>query len=188
MAKNQFNVILSGIGGQGIISLLQILAEAAFLDGNEVRSSELHGLSQRGGSVAAHLRWGEQIYSPLILPGQADLILGLEIYEAARVSFYGCPNTNFLVNKKIIPFYNCGSEKKILAKLNEFKNLFLVEASKICEEKIGSEITAGIYLLGLAINKKLLPLKMSSVSRAIKEVIPEEYQSLNFKAFNLGIG
>ncbi len=187
MPKNQFNVILSGVGGQGIISLLQILAKAAFLEGNEVRSSEVHGLSQRGGSVVAHLRWGKEIYSPLISHGRADLMLGLEICEALRTAFYAHQKTIFLVNKKLIPFQNSWSEKKILENLNKLENLFLVEASKICQEKLGSEVTAGVYLLGLAINKKSIPLKPNSILKAIKVVIPEKYRSLNFKAFKVGL-
>jgi len=186
MRKNQFNVIISGVGGQGIISLLQILAEAAFLEGNEVKSSELHGLSQRGGSVAAHLRWGKEVYSPLILPGRADLILALDVSEALRVDFYAHPKTIFLVNKKLTPFLNCWPEKKILENLNKSRNLFLIEASKICQEKLKSEVISGIYLLGAGVNKKLLPLKKISLLKAIKKIIPGKYQFLNFEAFNLG--
>lgn len=186
MRKNQFNVIISGVGGQGIISLLQILAEAAFLEGNEVKSSELHGLSQRGGSVAAHLRWGKEVCSPLILPARADLILALEISEALRVGFYTHSKTIFLVNKKLNPFLNCWPEKKILENLNKLGNLFLIEASKICQEKLKSEVISGVYLLGVGVNKKLLPLKKFSLLKAIKKIIPEKYQSLNFEAFKLG--
>lgn len=76
MYKN-FNIIIAGIGGQGVITLTRILANAALLDGYDVKTSELHGLSQRGGSVETHIRFGKKIYSPLIMPGQADLVIDL---------------------------------------------------------------------------------------------------------------
>ena len=69
-------MIIVGTGGQGLITLLQILAEAALIEGYDVKTSELHGLSQRGGSVEVHIRFGKEIYSPLIFPGKANLILG----------------------------------------------------------------------------------------------------------------
>ena len=73
--KNNFNIIISGIGGQGIITLTRILAEAALLQGLDVKTSELHGLSQRGGSVETHIRFGRNIFSPLVRQGSADLII-----------------------------------------------------------------------------------------------------------------
>ena len=91
MEHKTFNIILSGVGGQGIITLLQILAEAAFVEKYDVKTSELHGLSQRGGSVVAHLRFGEKIFSPLIKATEADLILSLEISEAVRARATSVP-------------------------------------------------------------------------------------------------
>jgi indolepyruvate ferredoxin oxidoreductase beta subunit len=68
-----FNIILAGVGGQGIITLTRILAEAALIEKKEVRTSELHGLSQRGGSVETHIRFGKEIYSPLVRRGGVKL-------------------------------------------------------------------------------------------------------------------
>src|SRR4030042_4430542 len=105
MSKNidQFNIVIKGVGGQGLITLLQIIAEAALSEGYSVRTSELHGLSQRGGSVEVHIRFGKKIYSPMVAQGKADLILGLEEQEALNgISFSG-HKTNFLINQSIIP-------------------------------------------------------------------------------------
>jgi indolepyruvate ferredoxin oxidoreductase beta subunit len=73
-----FNLIVNGVGGQGVITLLTLIDEAAMADGYDVRSSELHGLSQRGGSVQTHVRFGKKVNSPLIENGKADLVISLE--------------------------------------------------------------------------------------------------------------
>ncbi len=99
MPKNleKFNIVIVGTGGQGLITLLPIIAEAALFEGYEVRTSELHGLSQRGGSVEVHIRFGQKIYSPLVSQGKADLILGLEMQEALRGVYFANQKTKFLL-------------------------------------------------------------------------------------------
>ena len=76
--KKDFNIIISGVGGQGIITLTRILTEAALIEKYDIKSSELHGRSQRGGSVESHIRFGRKIYSPLVKRGGSDLIISLE--------------------------------------------------------------------------------------------------------------
>ncbi len=180
-------MVIVGTGGQGLITLLQIIGQAALIEGWEVRTSELHGLSQRGGSVEVHARFGENIFSPLVLPGGADLILGLEAGEVLGALTYGNPKTKFLVNKLILPIPGTEiAEEKILKLLKKsIKNLTLIEATKICEEKLKNPVVAGVYLLSFASFKKFLPLSPQSVQKAIKKVIPEKYLELNLKAFNL---
>lgn len=180
MKQKTFNIILAGVGGQGIITLLQILAEAAFVENYDVRTSELHGLSQRGGSVVAHLRFGEKVFSPLIKLAEADLILSLEISEAARAIDFAHSETTFLIDKKYIAFENSFSEQKIIEQLKKLiknKNFYLVETLQ--------EIFAGVYLLGFAVHKNLIPLKSISILKAIKKIIPKKYQEINIKTFNL---
>jgi indolepyruvate ferredoxin oxidoreductase beta subunit len=190
MSKNlgQFNMVIAGTGGQGLITLLQVIAEAALLEGFDVRTSELHGLSQRGGSVEVHIRFGQKIYSPLIGQGKADLILGLEMQEALKGSYFANSETKFLINQYIapIPLVKNLTEKEMLANLKKIsKNVSVVPAEKISKEKLGTSVVAGIYLISLAAFKKLIPLKTNSISKAIKKIIPEKYLELNLKAFNL---
>ncbi len=185
---NQFNIVIKGVGGQGLITVLQILAEAALSEGYDVRTSELHGLSQRGGSVEVHIRFGKKIYSPLISQGKADLILGLEMQETLKGAYYANQKTKFLVNKHIIPIPLAKplTKTEILKSLKKIsKNIILVPAGEICQEKLGTNVVAGIYLINLAVFKKLIPLKPDSILRAIKKIIPEKYLELNLKAFNL---
>ncbi len=194
MKKKSFNIIIAGVGGQGIITLLRILAEAALIEGREVRTSELHGLSQRGGSVRAHLRIGfksplrsgKEIYSPLISSGQADMVLALEICEGLRASSFINKGTIFLVNKKFIPYSNGLSEKEILRKFKKISGkVYFVEASKFCREAFGQEILAGIFLIGFAATRKLIPLQIESIQEAVKRVINKKYLRLNLKTLEL---
>lgn len=187
--KKDFNIIISGVGGQGIITLTWILTEAALIEKYDVKSSELHGLSQRGGSVESHIRFGQKIYSPLVKRGGSDLIISLETQEALKVCYYASKtDTIFLVNDFIKPILNAKipSSKSISKELKRFskKSLF-IPASKITKEKLDKEVLAGVYLLGYAVFKKLIPLKANSILKAIEKIVPKKYFSLNKKAFNL---
>lgn len=186
MAKS-FNIIISGTGGQGLITLLQIIAEAALIEGYDVKTSELHGLSQRGGSVEVHIRIGEKVFSPLVLAGFADLILSLEISEALKMLFYASPKTVFVVNKNLISYPGGFEEKEIIKKIKNFGKgpKYLIPASEICQKELGKEVVSGIYLLSYAVNKKLIPLKPDSILKAISKVVPGKYLDLNKKAFEL---
>jgi len=133
---DQFNIVIAGTGGQGVITLLQLMLEAAMIEGYDVRSSELHGLSQRGGSVEVHIRLGKKIYSPMVAKGRADFILGLEMQEILRKSVFANSKTKFLVNKKIIPIPLAKNltEQEVLDNLKKIsKNIEIVEAGEICK-------------------------------------------------------
>jgi len=182
-----FNIIIVGVGGQGLITLNNIIARAAFYEGYDVKTSELHGLSQRVGSVETHIRFGKKVYSPLVINGTADLVLGLEITEGLRAVKFLNPKTVFVVNNNYISFMENISKKEIeeKIKLPVGSNLRLILASEICKKELGKEVVSSIYLLGYCIFKNLIPLKPDSVLKAIKETMPEKYLELNKKAFNL---
>ena len=170
-----------------MITLTQIIAEAALIEGMDVKTSELHGLSQRGGSVETHIRFGKEVFSPLVSLGSADLILGLEILEGLRAFFYANSKTIFLVNKYTLSFPGSPLEKEIISKINKLVkgSKYIIPASEICQKELGKEVVSGIYLLSYAVHKKLIPLKPNSISKAISKVIPEKYLDLNQKAFEL---
>jgi indolepyruvate ferredoxin oxidoreductase beta subunit len=185
---SQFNMIIAGTGGQGLITLLQIIAEAALFEGLDIRTSELHGLSQRGGSVEVHIKLGKKIYSPLIPQGRADLILGLEMQETLREVKFASQKTSFLVNKKIIPvpLVKNLTEAEALKSLKKVsKNVTLLSASETCKEKLGTDVVSGIYLISFAVFKGLIPIKSTSIEKAIRKIIPARHLELNLKTFNL---
>jgi len=184
--KKNFNIVISGTGGQGLITLTQIIAEAVLIEGKDVKTSELHGLSQRGGSVETHIKFGDRVFSPLVALGSADLILSLEASESLRVLAYAGENTKFLVNKFALSYPGSLSEQDIIAKLKRLiKSPEIITASQICRKELGKEIVAGIYLLSYACHKKIIPLKSSSVLRGIEKTVPKRYFELNKKAFDL---
>lgn len=186
MINKTFNIILTGVGGQGIITLITLINESAFIEGYDVRSSELHGLSQRGGSVEAHIRMGKKVYSPLVESGKCDLIIALEILEGLRESAKASKETKLLVNDYNLTFIGSPEKEKIKEGLNMLgKNLYMVPASKMCTEKLNKEVVSTIYLLGYAVYNNLIPLKEESVLKAIENVIPEKYRDLNINAFKL---
>jgi indolepyruvate ferredoxin oxidoreductase beta subunit len=184
----QFNMMVTGIGGQGLITILQIISEAALSEGYDIKTSELHGLSQRGGSVEVYIRFGKKVYSPLIPQGKADLIIGMEAQEALKGIYFANTRTIFLVNKNIvpIPLKKPLSEEEILKNLKKVsKNVFFIPAKDICKEKLGTDVVSGIYLLSWAVFKKIIPLEPSSILKAIKKIIPAKHLELNVKTFNL---
>ena len=181
-------MVIVGTGGQGLITLLQILAEAAFLQGYDVKTSELHGLSQRGGSVEVHLRFGKKIYSPLVSQGGADLILGLEARECLKSCFFANNQTIFLINKFLVPIsgQKLLKQEEILKNLKKIsKNIILIPATDICEKELENKVVAGIYLICLACFKGLIPLKPASILKAIEKIVPKKYLELNKKTFEL---
>jgi indolepyruvate ferredoxin oxidoreductase beta subunit len=186
--KKEFNLVIVGVGGQGQITLLRILSEAALISGYDFKASELHGLSQRGGSVEVQLRFGKNVFSPLVFQAGADFILALEMHESLRSLYYANERTQFLINKFLspIPGQNSLSEPEILKEIKNFtKKIKIIEANEICKKEFGKEILAGIFLISYASFKKLIPLKPESILESIKKIIPEQYLELNLKAFEL---
>ncbi len=169
-----------------MITLLRILADGALKQGLMVRTSELHGLSQKGGTVQAHVRMGKEVHSPLIGAGKADLILSLELNEALRTLSFTGSETKVLVDDKVVSFEG-GLNKKEIEK--EFEKLDvemkIIPASSKCKKELGNEIVAGVYLLAFASFKDIIPLKPDHLLKAVLENVPEKYQDLNEKAFNL---
>lgn len=189
--KNEFNMVIFGTGGQGLITLLQIVAETALDQGFDVKTSELHGLSQRGGSVEVHIRFGSKIYSPLVEKNKANLVLALEAQESLRGVYFANSQTAFVINKQIIPIasakgFSLEEISSILKKVS--KKVVFSDASAVCQKKLGTAVVSGVYLLGLAIDKGFLPLKKEAVLRVIKKVVPKTYIEINEKAFKLAHG
>lgn len=183
-----FNLIINGVGGQGVITLLTLVDEAALVEGYDVRSSELHGLSQRGGSVETHVRFGKKVYSPLIANGKADLILSLEMLEGLRETAKAGKQTKFLINDFASPFQGAPGKEEIKKQLAEIKKeMHIISASDICKEKLQNEVVSSTYLFGYAIANNLIPIKKESALKAI-EKFPQKYIELNKNAFNLGYG
>lgn len=185
----EFNIVISGVGGQGLITLLKIISQAALGENYDIKTSELHGLSQRGGSVEVHIRFGREIWSPLVKTGGAQLIISLEAQETLKAGQYAAKETIFLINNNFIPIpgQQLLTPQEINNSLKKIsRKIFLLPASEFCQKALGSDVVAGIFLLGYAAFNKLIPLKSKSIISAIGAVIPEKYLEMNKKAFESG--
>jgi indolepyruvate ferredoxin oxidoreductase beta subunit len=186
MKVDEFNIVISGIGGQGVVTLANILEEAALLDGYEVMGSELHGLAMRFGPLECHVRFGKEIYSPLVARGKADIIFSLELLESLRVAHFANKETKFFVNKNQIKptsvyfgNYKYPSFDEVKEKLEKISNNVFFNAS----EKVKSfgEVYSNVFLLGYA--KNYLPLSEKSILGSIKKLPNFE---INKKVYELG--
>lgn len=187
MKNNTFNIVITGVGGQGIITLISIINEAALIEGYDLKSSELHGLSQRGGAVEAYICLGKKVHSPLFSFKKVDMVLSLEMTEALRAVVYKNSETVFVVNENFI-FFDKGISRDFVAdNLNSRvgKNLYWVPAFEICKKELNNEVVSSIYLLGFCVKKGIIPIKPGSVIKAMEKIIPAKYLELNKKAFEL---
>ena len=183
------NILIAGVGGQGTLLASRVLGKYAMLSGKDCKLSEIHGMSQRGGSVVTHVRIGDKIYSPVIWEGDADVILAFETLEAARVKHYLKKDGVLLVNaEKILPMpcitgaakYPDGLQEKILA---ENEKAYFVPAQQWAVEA-GSAKATNIVILGAMC--KLCNLDKEMMTAAVEACVPEKFRALNVKAFELG--
>jgi indolepyruvate ferredoxin oxidoreductase beta subunit len=186
------NIVFSGIGGQGIVVASDIFCEAALMDGLDVAKAEVHGMAQRGGSIVAHVRVGDKVQAPLIETGKADIILGFEMLEAARVLPMLKKDGTVILNAKYIPPSTSAGN---LSAFNHEKILDLIRdrAPKVYEiagisiaSKLGNILAVNTILLGALSGIPENPVTKESLEKAIAGRLKEKYVPLNLKAFNIG--
>ncbi len=183
--------LLVGVGGQGILTASDILAEAGLRAGYDVKKSEVHGMSQRGGAVSSHVRFGPKVYSPLIGQGQADYLLAFELLEALRWAQFLHPQGIALVNCQRIPPVAVTSggahypdEEEVRQELaGRARQVVLVDGVQVAHE-LGSPRVANIVLLGAL--AAFLPFPVDLWQEIIRERIPARYVELNQQAFRFG--
>ncbi len=185
---NTKNIVICGVGGQGIILASNVLCTAAFAEGNDVKKSEVHGMAQRGGSVITHVRFGKKVHSPLIEQGTADLILAFEKLEALRYLNYVKPEGMIIVNDREIPPMSvlvgaAEYPQDIDRKLRRRGRTLFVDADERALE-LGNIRTANIILLGVL--SQFMDFKETSWDHAIKENVKAKYVDLNIVAFEKG--
>jgi indolepyruvate ferredoxin oxidoreductase beta subunit len=183
----RFNMILAGVGGQGILSTASILAAAAMGSGFEVKQSEVHGMSQRGGSVVAHLRIADQpIASTLVPRGTADLVVASELLEAARQVSYLAPRGRLIVARTEVPVPEYPLSQTLIHALEANTTLTLLDAEQIARD-CGSVRAATAVLLGAVWH--LLPVRDEALVDAVRERFAgksERIVEANLKALDAG--
>lgn len=187
--KQSGNILFSGVGGQGILLASELTAYAQLEAGFDVKKSEVHGMAQRGGSVEAHLRYGERVYSPLIEPGTADILVAFEILEAARYLPYLHKDSAVIVNtQKILPpavaMGKASYPADILDELTSRGiNVVALDAFSVARE-VGELRTANVAMVGAMSN--FLSVNKQVFLDVIETRVKEAFREVNKQAFELG--
>ena len=183
------NVLMSGVGGQGVLVASDILVLVAMHAGLDAKKSEIHGMAQRGGSVVSQVRYGEKIYSPLIQMGTADIILAFERLEAIRYLDYLKQNGIIVINnQQITPlsvfFSNIPYPKNIEEICKKKTDRFIMIDGINIAEDLGNPRTINSVLLGALSN--YLEFDEEHWMKAIAQRVPPKTIELNRKAFEFG--
>ena len=182
------NIILCGVGGQGTILASKLIAAAAMKKGLGVKTAETIGMAQRGGSVFSHVRLGEDLHSPMIAPGQADIIIAFEPAEALRhLPFLKEGGTVVASLAPIFPVSTLIGDssyplEEVLQQLkNTIKKLTLIDSEAAVRE-LGSPKVLNVLLLGAAVRTGELGLELEDIEAALHEKVPARFQELNDRA------
>ena len=191
------NVLIVGVGGQGVIMVSKALAWLAQSRGFEVKQSEVHGMAKRGGSVFSHVRFGPQVWSPTIPKGEVDILVALEWAEGLRWLPYLKPDTGIFIcdTKRIVPPFACLNRRpgatmrysretpaEVAAHVAEG---YAIDATRMAEE-LGNERAANVVLLGAL--STAIDFPAAEWERAVAEFVPKKTIPVNLEAFRLGRG
>ncbi|MCC8168184.1 MAG: indolepyruvate oxidoreductase subunit beta [Clostridiales bacterium] len=183
------NIMIVGVGGQGSLLASKLLGHLLLAEGYDVKVSEVHGMSQRGGSVVTYVRFGSKVYSPVIDKGQADYIVSFELLEAARYIEYLKPEGHIVVNTQQI------DPMPVITGTAEYP-LFLIDKMRGAGAQVdamdclslaneaGSAKAVNLVLMGRL--SRYFDIDVDKWEQAIKECVPEKFIPLNLKAFALG--
>lgn len=182
------NVLMTGVGGQGIILASDILSEVMMRAGLDVKKSEIHGMAQRGGSVMSHVRFGTVVHSPIIPHGECDILLSFEELEAARYLDYLNSGSRVIINRFRLspPSVIAGKDTypdvlPIIVKKTE--QVRVVEGSALARE-IGNSRGVNIVLLGVL--STLLEPEEELWIQCLNEMIPAKIREINIQGFKQG--
>lgn len=183
------SIKLVGVGGQGTILAAKLISTALIQAGYDVKMSEIHGMSQRGGSVSSEIRYGDKVYSPVIEKGHADVIVAFEQMEAARYMDYLKPDGILLLNDHKINSMLTLSGKQpypegIIETLSEQVKTVVLKGTKLAEE-LGNAKAMNMIMVGAL--AQVMNLADLDFAAAIKENVKPKYVELNLKAFDIGL-
>jgi indolepyruvate ferredoxin oxidoreductase beta subunit len=192
-AVKELNVIIAGVGGQGVVLMSEILGNAAVRDGLRVRGSEVLGMAQRGGSVFSTIRFGEEVYSPMTTDGKCDILVALEPSEALRnIQYVNKTSIVIMNNRKVIPAtVSMGKStypeiEQIQSKLQSVVSKVIMLDAVELAEKAGNRQATNVVMLGTLFGCGKMPIRLETVKGVILERVPAKAAEANMKAFDLG--
>jgi len=183
------NILMAGVGGQGVILASEIVSEAMMKAGFDVKKSEVHGMAQRGGSVTTHVRFGKKVYSPLIKDGEVDILFSFELLETMRYLNTLRPDGVVLVNNQKIlpPSVTLGKDEypgTIPVLLSEkYPRFELVDALALAKQA-GNAKAVNVAFVGAL--SRFFDVAENIWHEAIQAMLPPKLVDLNLKAFALG--
>ena len=182
------NIMIVGVGGQGTLLASRILGNAVIRQGHDVKVSEVHGMSQRGGSVVTYVKYGDEVQSPIIDKGEADIILAFELLEAYRALPWLKKGGKIIVNEqKINPMpVITGAAKypeNILEKLREVVDVTSLDALSLAMQA-GTAKAANVVLIGVMAKSTSIPYE--EWIETVRASVPPKFVDVNVKAFELG--
>lgn len=189
LANDNRSIMIVGVGGQGSLLASKLLGHVLLAKGYDVKVSEVHGMSQRGGSVVTYVKYGDKVYSPTVELGEADLIISFELLEAARYVPYLKENATIIVNaQRIDPMpvitgaaaYPGNIVEKIRAKGIHIADVNALELAL----QAGNAKAVNVVLMGVLSN--YMDIDASVWRTAIDECVPERFREINHKAFEIG--
>jgi indolepyruvate ferredoxin oxidoreductase beta subunit len=185
-----YSLMFAGVGGQGSLLIAELTSLAAVSAGFDVKQTEVHGVSQRGGSVETHVRFGEKVHSPIVTPGEALAVIGLEKLEALRFAHYVDPKNGiiFINDHELIPASVANAENIYPHETVEYLKskglrVTVLPASKTARD-LGDGRMANVVLLGAL--SSLLPIPQEVWEKILKLRIPAKYLEGNMKAYKAG--
>ncbi len=192
--SNTINVLIAGVGGQGVLTLAEILAKAALDDSLNVRVGEIHGMAQRGGHVVCTVRIGDDAHGPIIDAGTADLIVGFEPVETLREIHFVKEGGYVVMNSHVqypvavsMGEAEYPAHEEILKQLVKFtKNIIELDAMELAKES-GSSRSMNMVLLGAIIGTGITPISKEAAANAVRNAFPKKFESINIAALELGL-
>ncbi|MGD8866808.1 MAG: indolepyruvate oxidoreductase subunit beta [Gemmatimonadales bacterium] len=182
------NVLIAGVGGQGVILVSEILALAALADGRDVKQGEFHGVAQRGGAVFSHVRFGDRVHSPLAPLGEVDYLLALEKLEALRYAHFVKPGGTIIVNDHKVEPVRVGDERPYPEEAVDFladKGFKVIEVDATQRAiQLGNHKVTNVIVLGVL--AALLDIPADVWERTLESRIPKQILALNQQAFAAG--
>ena len=194
-SREPLNVLVVGVGGQGVIMVSKLIALLAQKQGCEVKQSEVHGMAKRGGAVFSHVRFGRRVWSPTIPKGEVDVLIALEWAEGLRWLTYLKPDTGIFIGdtKRIVPPFACRDRRpgaamgyvretqaEVIAHVAEG---YAIDATRMAEE-LGNERAANVMLLGAL--SAALHFPVAEWEQVVAEFVPKKTVTVNIEAFRRG--
>jgi indolepyruvate ferredoxin oxidoreductase beta subunit len=184
------NIVIVGVGGQGSLLACNLMGRALMLEGYDAKVSEVHGMSQRGGSVVTYVRYGDKVYSPIVDDGQAELLVSFELLEAARWFNVLAPGGTVVTNtQQINPIpVIMGAAKYPENLIGKFESngakVDAIDALALAQQA-GSSKTVNIVMMGRL--SKYFPFAKETWLKALEQTVPPKFLEMNKKAFELGV-